>query len=114
MAGKNVHEFTADGWEREVLQSEQPVLVDFWAPWCGPCKALSPIIDRLADQFEGRVKIGKVNVEDHPSVATEYAVSALPRILIFKGGRKPVRQIAGVPSERELAKALTSVLEDNS
>ncbi len=76
MAGTNVLTFTTDNWEKEVAQSEQPVVVDFWAPWCGPCRQLTPIIDKLAEQFAGRVKVGKLNVDDAQEIAIKYGLTA--------------------------------------
>jgi thioredoxin 1 len=110
MAGKNVQEFTSDNWQTEVEQSTQPVLVDFWAPWCGPCRQLGPTIDRLAEQFAGKVKVGKLNVDDSPDVATKYGVTSIPRVFVFKGGDKPVKQVVGLVSERELVGMLNTVL----
>src|SRR5581483_7315175 len=106
MAGQNVLEFTSDNWQQEVEQSEQPVVVDFWAPWCGPCRALTPIIDRIAAQF-----VGKLNVDDAQDVASKYGVTSIPRVFIFKGGDKPRRSIVGLTSESELVKAINAVIE---
>jgi thioredoxin 1 len=111
MAGQNVLEFTSDNWQQEVEQSEQPVVVDFWAPWCGPCRALTPIIDRIASQFVGKVKVGKLNVDDASDVAAKYGVTSIPRVFIFKGGDKPRRSIVGLTSENELVKAINAVME---
>ncbi len=111
MASEKVLEFTSDNWQKEVEQSEQPVLVDFWAPWCGPCRALGPTIDKLASQFDGKVKVGKLNVDDSPDVATKFGVTNIPRVLIFKGGDKPRKTIVGVVSEHELVKTINGVLE---
>jgi thioredoxin 1 len=111
MAGKNVVEFTDDNWERDVEQSDQPVVVDFWAPWCGPCRQLGPTIDKLADQFAGRVKVGKLNVDDAPGVAAKFGITSIPRVLIFKGSDKPREKFVGVTSERDLVAAVNKVLE---
>src|SRR5262245_14173778 len=111
MAGQNVLEFTSDNWQTEVEQSDAPVVVDFWAPWCGPCRALGPTIDKLAEQYAGRVKVGKLNVDDSPDVATKFGVVNIPRVLIFKGGDRPRKTFVGVTAERELASAINSVLE---
>src|SRR5262249_54992460 len=101
MASANVVEFTSDNWDKEVVQSDKPVLVDFWAVWCGPCRQLSPTIDKIADQFAGKVKVGKLNVDDNPDLATKYGVTSIPRVFVFKGGDKPRKQVVGLTSENE-------------
>src|SRR3954467_8635980 len=109
MASKNVHEFTSDNWQAEVAQSGQPVLVDFWAPWCGPCRQLTPIIDKIADQYAGKVKVGKLNVDENPNIAVKYDVMTIPRILFFKGSDTPVHQEIGVLPEAEIAKLIAKL-----
>lgn len=109
MASANVHEFGSDNWQSEVVNSPVPVLVDFWAPWCGPCRALSPIMDRLADQFNGKVKVGKLNIDEHPDLAAQYGVNSIPRLLVFKGSPTPVQAVVGLRGEAELAQLLNSV-----
>jgi thioredoxin 1 len=111
MASANVLQFTSDNWEKEVEQCDQTVVVDFWAPWCGPCRALGPTIDRIADQFVGKVKVGKLNVDDAPDVATKFGVTSIPRVFIFKGSDKPRRQVVGLTSETELVKMINGVME---
>ncbi|MFO0807116.1 MAG: thioredoxin [Gemmataceae bacterium] len=106
MASQNVAEFTVDNWQKDVVESDQPVLVDFWAPWCGPCRMLTPIIDRVADQFAGKAKVGKVNVDENPDLAMKYDVTTIPRIMIFKGSDKPLHQIVGLTQESELVRLL--------
>ncbi len=89
-------EFTDKNFKDEVLEAEGPVLVDFWAAWCGPCKMLAPVIDKLAEDFDGKgVKIGKLNVDENKETASEYGISGIPTILIFKDG-KPVEKMVGV------------------
>lgn len=112
MASPNVHEFSADNWKSEVTDSGVPVLVDFWAPWCGPCRQLSPIIDRLADQYAGKVKIGKVNVDENGDLAAQFGVMNIPRVLIFKNSEKPVKQMVGLSynTEADLVAMLNEVL----
>src|SRR5262245_35710528 len=111
MASRNVVEFTADNWDQEVAKSTIPVVVDFWAPWCGPCRQLGPTIDKLAEQFAGKVKVGKLNVDDAPDIATKYGVTSIPRVFIFKGGDRPRKTFVGVTSERELTSTINTVME---
>jgi len=112
MAGQNVLEFSTANWQAEVLDSEQPVVVDFWAPWCGPCRMLTPIIDKLATQFAGKVKVGKVNTDDNQDIAVRYGISAIPQVFIFKGkSEDPKERMVGFQSEAELVKAINRVLE---
>ena len=108
MAAENVHEFTDDNFQNEVLESDQPVLVDFWAEWCMPCKMLGPTIDQVASEFEGRAKIGKVNIDDHKKYATDYGVSAIPTVLIFKGGQI-AKQFVGIASKEDISSALEAI-----
>ena len=89
MASQNVIELTTDNWDAEI-KSGTLVVADFWAPWCGPCRQLSPVIDRLADQFAGKVKVGKVNVDENGELAMKYDVATIPRVMMFKGGEQPV------------------------
>ncbi len=110
MAGQNVLEFTSGNWQKEVEQSDQPVVVDFWAPWCGPCRTLGPTIDKLAAQYNGKVKVGKLNVDDSPDVAAKYGVNSIPRVFFFKGGDKPQKTIVGLVSENELVKTIDGLL----
>jgi thioredoxin 1 len=109
MASKNVVEFTVENWN-EVASCGHPVLVDFWAPWCGPCRQLTPIIDRIADQYAGKVTVGKVNVDENSDLAIKYDVTTIPRVLLFKGSDKPIQQIVGLTPEAELIKLLDKTL----
>lgn len=111
MAGQNVLEFTQDNWQKEVVESATPVVVDFWAPWCGPCRALTPIIDKIATQFAGKVKVGKLNTDDNQDIAVRYGISAIPQVFVFKGGEEPKHRVVGLTSEAELVKAINRVME---
>lgn len=113
MASANVKELTSDNWQSEVADSNVPVLVDFWAPWCGPCRALAPTIDKLATTYSGKVKVAKLNVDDAQDIAAKYGITSIPRVLVFKGGDKPRRSIVGLVPEAELAKAIDGVLQEN-
>jgi thioredoxin 1 len=114
MASASVVELTTANWEEEVTKSNVPVLVDFWAVWCGPCRALSPTIDKLADQFKGKVKVGKLNTDDHPDIAVRYGISAIPQVLLFKGGAEPVDKTVGVQTEATFVKMLNRALESQT
>lgn len=105
MASPNVLELTADNWN-DTVNSGTLVVADFWAPWCGPCRQLGPVIDRLADRYAGKVKVGKLNVDENPNVAVKYDVMTIPRVLFFKGGDTPVHQEIGVLPEAELARLI--------
>ncbi|HEY1066975.1 MAG TPA: thioredoxin [Pirellulales bacterium] len=105
MAGANVKEFTDSNFDSEVIQSSEPVLVDFWAPWCGPCRKLGPVIDDLAATNEGAVKVGKVNIDDNQRVASKYGIQAIPTMLVFKGGQV-VNMLQGLQSKERIQQVL--------
>jgi len=105
MAGQNTLEFTDANFDEAVLQSDTPVLVDFWAEWCGPCKALTPVIDELANDYQGRVKIGKVNTDSNRQVSVRFSVSAIPTIILFNKG-EIVEKFVGLRGKREFQTAL--------
>jgi len=91
---------TDDNFDREVLKSEKPVLVDFWAPWCGPCKAIGPIVEELAGQLKADVKVMKLNVDDNQKTAVQYGVRSIPTLMLFKGGKAIETVIGLVPKEK--------------
>jgi thioredoxin 1 len=101
MASPNIVELTQENFAGEVLQSTTPVLVDFWAEWCGPCKMITPILGELADEYEGRVKIVKVNIDEQQGLAAEYGIRAIPTLLLFDKGQV-ADQIVGLRSKRDL------------
>lgn len=105
MAG-NVKEFTNDNFDAEVLQADGPVLVDFWAPWCGPCRQIAPMIDELANENPD-IKIGKINIDEHSDAAVKYGVSSIPTLLVFKGG-EVTESFVGVRPKAQLQDALDS------
>ena len=90
-------EITQDNFEAEVLQSKLPVLVDFWASWCGPCRMLSPVVDELAEQYDGKVKVGKINVDEQPRLAMNYSVQSIPTLMVFRDGKAVNKSIGVVP-----------------
>lgn len=100
---------TDENFDREVLECRLPVLVDFWAPWCGPCRMLSPLIEELAKEYEGKAKICKINTDENPGKAGEYSVSAIPTVLFFKDG-KVVKESVGVQSKEDLKKIIDSLI----
>jgi thioredoxin 1 len=101
----NVTEFSDINFAAEVLQAGQPVLVDFWAPWCGPCRMLAPIVDQLAAENAAAIKVGKVNVDDSPSTAASYGISSIPTLMLFKDG-EVVDRFVGVQSKNRLQEAI--------
>ncbi len=105
MANQNVVAFTDANFEAEVLKSDKPVLVDFWAEWCMPCKLLIPTIDALADDFKGKAKIGKVNTDENRQVGMAYQITAIPTVLIFKDG-KIFKKFVGLSRKEDIAAAL--------
>jgi thioredoxin 1 len=97
--------FTDQNFEAEVLKSDKPVLVDFWAPWCGPCQAMGPIISELAKEFEGKAVVGKINVDENSKTAQDFSIMSIPALKIFKGG-KVVQEFVGMQAKEVLKEAL--------
>jgi thioredoxin 1 len=106
MAGENTLNFTDAAFDQDVINSDTPVLVDFWAPWCGPCKAMGPTVDALATEYAGKVKIGKLNTDDNQQTAMRFGIRSIPTLLLFKGG-KVVDQRVGAMPKPEVVKMLT-------
>ena len=99
MAGKNTQEFNELNFDQEVLKSEVPVLVDFTATWCGPCKAIAPLVDQLADEFEGKMKVGKLDIDDAPGVAQRFGIRGVPTLYVFKGGEVVGKMVGAAPKQ---------------
>ncbi|MBZ4652814.1 MAG: trxA [Peptococcaceae bacterium] len=109
MASDKVIQLTDSNFKNEVLDSTQPVLVDFWAAWCGPCKMIAPIIDEVAADYQGKVKIGKLNVDENSKTASEYGIMSIPTMVLFKNG-KEVNRLVGFMPKAQLAKVLDQAL----
>ena len=105
MAGPNVLEINDLNFDTEVLSSSVPFLLDFSATWCGPCKALAPVVDKVADEFKGKVKVGKLDIDDSPGVASKFGIRGVPTVVVFKGGKESGRHV-GVTNKETLLKLL--------
>ena len=101
--------FTDSSFKQEVLESQMPVLVDFWAPWCAPCRIVSPTIDELGKEYEGKVKVGKMNVDENPNVAGQYGIMSIPSIVFFKNGQ-PIKTMIGAQSKENYKQEIEQVL----
>jgi len=100
-----------ESFEREVLQSPTPVLIDFWAPWCGPCRAIAPVVEELARDYAGKLKVVKMNVDDNPRTPMKYGVRGIPNLIVFEGGQMK-EQIVGAVPKAQLVKAVAKVLDE--
>lgn len=109
MASEKVLAFDDGNFETEVLQSPIPVLVDFWASWCAPCKAIAPLIDTIAQDYEGKIKVGKVNVDDNPATPSKYGIRGIPTIMLFKEG-KLIDQVVGAVPKAQLEALINKAL----
>lgn len=108
MAG-NVLEFTEANFSSQVLESSQPVLVDFWAPWCGPCKMLGPTVEEIANDYAGKVRVGKVNTDSDGNIASQYGIQGIPTVILFQGGQ-PVDRSVGLVNKAKLAGMIDKTL----
>lgn len=109
MAEKNITEITDENFQGEILSSSVPALVDFWAAWCGPCRAIAPVVEELAGQFEGQIKVGKLNVDENPKTPGQYGIRAIPTLILFKNGAV-AEQITGAVSKSTLEAAIKKTL----
>ncbi len=110
MASEHTQTLTDGDFQQAVLQSDKPVLVDFWAEWCGPCRMIAPALDALADEYNGRVVVGKLNIDDNPATPEKYSVRSIPTLLLFKGG-EVVEATVGVAGKDQLAELLDRHVE---
>ena len=109
MASESIVELSDSSFESEVINSEKPVLVDFWAPWCGPCRALAPVIEEISTDFVDKLKVGKVNVDDNPEISMKFGIRSIPTLMVFKDGEVQEQIIGAVPKS-EIERALDKVV----
>ncbi|MBE3598997.1 MAG: thioredoxin [Limnochordaceae bacterium] len=110
MGSGQLHQLNEQNWDQEVLQSAQPVLVDFWAEWCGPCLRIAPIVEAIAGEYAGRLKVGKLNVDENPDLASRYGVMSIPTLMVFKNG-EPKEFIVGLQPKTALVRRIEAVLQ---
>jgi len=111
MAGGNIITLTESNFDQEVLQSDLPVLVDFWAVWCAPCSMISPIVESIAQEYQGKLKVGKVNVDENSQLAVRYGIRAIPTLLLFKNG-KVVEQMIGVQPKDAIVNMINKYIQE--
>jgi len=107
--GEHTLDITDDSFEAEVISSDVPVLIDFWASWCGPCKAIAPMVDEIAAEFSGKIKVGKINVDDNPKTPGKFGVRGIPTLIMFKGG-EAVDQVVGAIPKSQLEEMINKVI----
>jgi thioredoxin 1 len=105
-----IKELNGDNWEREVVQSERPILVDFWAPWCGPCRVMGPVVEDLAGENSHRINVGKLNVDENRNLAIQYGIRGIPTLAFFKGG-KEVKRIVGAQNKSQLQRIIDEIAD---
>jgi thioredoxin 1 len=110
MASGNVNVFSDENFETEVINSDTPVLVDFWAPWCGPCRIIAPVVEELSDAYEGKLKVGKLNVDDNQQTSMKFGIRSIPTLLVFKDG-EVAEQIIGAVPKTEIERVVTKVMD---
>ena len=109
MASGNINVFSEENFENEVLNSETPVLVDFWAPWCGPCRIIAPVVEELSETYEGKLKVGKLNVDDNQKTSMKFGIRSIPTLLVFKDG-EVAEQIIGAVPKTEIERVVIKVM----